>query len=40
MPRSHSRAVYLLLIEGEAHEIRAGASDDLVTLNVCAPPEY
>lgn len=30
----------LLIGAGEAHEIRAFADGDLVTLNVYAPPEY
>lgn len=30
----------LLVAAGEAHEIRALAQGDLVTLNVYAPPEY
>lgn len=30
----------LLIAAGEAHEIRAGATDALVTVNVYAPPEY
>ena len=30
----------LLIAAGETHEIRAGANDALVTVNVYAPPEY
>jgi quercetin dioxygenase-like cupin family protein len=30
----------LLIAAGEAHEIRALAQGDLVSLAVCAPPQY
>ena len=35
-----SQGTLLLIEAGEAHELRSGSEEPLVTLNVYAPPEY